>query len=82
MDETRVTDLERWENPSDHVALYSRADLESAKNRGQLIGWIQGGGAVVLAGIVLQVLGWIPMLLVVAGVGYVLYKLLSGKKSD
>ena len=71
--------------PSDELGdltLYSRAQLESARNRGQLIGWVQGGGAVLLGGIVLNLLGWIPTILVVGAVGWVLYKLLSRSGDD
>ena len=67
---------------STDMTRYSKADLESAKNRGQLVGWIQGGGAVIAGGIVLNLLGWIPMVLVVGAVGFVLYKLLSGSDDD
>jgi hypothetical protein len=75
-----VTDLDEYTGGADLVR-YTPEELESAKNRAQLIGWAQGGGAVILGGIVLNLLGWIPTLLVAGGVVYVLYKLLS-KSSD
>ena len=57
------------------VTLYSRRDVEKAKRNGQVAGWLQGAG-VVLAGVfLLKFLGWIPVLLLVAGVGYLAIKL-------
>ncbi len=64
------------------LALHTRRDLERARNRGQMIGWVQGAGVVIVGGMVLNLLGWIPTLLVVGGVAYVLYKLLGGSGDD
>lgn len=62
------------------ITLYTDRDLERARNRGKLVGWLQGGVAVVAGGILLQLLGWIPTALVLGLVGYGLYRLLSGGK--
>ncbi|MGI9626050.1 MAG: hypothetical protein ACR2QM_04380 [Longimicrobiales bacterium] len=62
------------------IQLYTDGDLERAKNRGKLVGWVQGGVAVVLGGLLLQLIGWIPAVLVLGLVGYGLYRLLSGGK--
>jgi len=40
------------------------------------VGWAQGAGAVVVLGLVFSVVGWIPTILVVGGVAYLLYKAL------
>lgn len=67
---------------STDLTLYSKAQLESARNRGQLVGWIQGGGAVIAAAVLWNLLGWIPVLLGVGVVGYVLYKLMSDSDKE
>ena len=55
-------------------------ELEAARTKGQVIGWIQGAAAMFVFGVVLKFIGWIP-LIAVAGLGlFIGYKLLSGKK--
>ena len=58
----------------------TKKDLETAKAKGQLIGFAQGAGAMILVGIALKFLGWIPIVLVGGAVAYVGYKLLFGRK--
>jgi len=55
--------------------IYSKTDVENARTKGQLVGWLQGGGVVVGGLLLLNVLGWLPALLVVGGIGYVGYRL-------
>lgn len=43
-------------------------DPEPARTKGQVLGWVQGGGAVILGGIVLNLLGWLPAVLVLGAV--------------
>ena len=74
--------MDEFTSESTELALFSKEQLESAKNRGQLVGWIQGAGAVIAAAIVWNLLGWIPLLLGVGAVGYVLYKLMSKSEND
>lgn len=62
--------------------IYSKSDLETARTKGQVMGWVQGAGAVLAVGVVLKLLGWIPTLLVVGAVVYVLYRLLGGGTKD
>ncbi|MCA9738770.1 MAG: hypothetical protein R3E98_17535 [Gemmatimonadota bacterium] len=62
--------------------IYSKSDLETARTKGQVMGWVQGAGAVLAVGVVLKLLGWIPTLLVVGGVVYLLYRLLGGGTKD
>jgi hypothetical protein len=64
------TDLER----------YTRTDLENARTKGQLIGWVQGGGIVLVGGLLLKFVGWIPTLAVIGVGGFLLYKLLAPKR--
>jgi hypothetical protein len=62
--------------------IYTETDLARAKRRGKWTGWIQGAGTVIVAGIVLNMLGWIPTVLVLGAVGYLAYKLLSRSPDD
>ena len=62
--------------------IYTENDLTKAKSRGKIVGWIQGAGAVIVAGMVLNLLGWIPTIVVVGGVGYLAYKLLSRSSKE
>ena len=76
-----MTEIDRL--PSElNVQLYTDQDLLKAQRRGKLVGWIQGGAAVVLAGLALQFIGWIPALLVLGVVGYGLFRILFGRKQD
>jgi hypothetical protein len=59
---------------------YTETDLTRAKDKAQVVGWLQGAGVVVGAAILWNLLGWIPVLIAVIGVGWVLVKLLSRPK--
>jgi len=59
------------------LQLYTKADVEKARDSGQLVGWVQGAGSLIVLGLVLKLLGWIPAILVFGGVGYLVYKLFS-----
>ena len=59
---------------------YTRTDLENAKSKGQLIGWVQAG-AVVLGGVLLlKAIGLIPVLLVVGAAAFIGYKVVTRKR--
>lgn len=60
--------------------LYTDRDLTRARRRGKVVGWLQGGTAVLLFGIGYSLIGWIPTLLVLGLVGFVAYKLVRGSK--
>jgi len=57
------------------LQLYTKSDLEKARDSGQLVGWVQGAGSLIVLGLVLKLLGWIPAILVLGGVGYLVYRL-------
>ncbi len=57
--------------------IYTDRDLKRAETKGRVIGWLQGGIVVVVGGMILNVVGWIPTLAIVGVVGYVAYKVLS-----
>lgn len=62
--------------------IYTEKDVERARSRGKLVGWLQGAGLVIVAGMVLNLLGWIPTVVVVGAVGYLAYRLLAGGSDD
>ena len=62
--------------------LYTDQDLARARRRGKVVGWLQGGGAVLAVGIGYSILGWIPTVLVLGLVAFVIYKLVRGSGSE
>jgi hypothetical protein len=61
---------------------YTEKQLIGAKATSRVIGWLQGG-AVVLGGAILwNLMGWIPVIIGVVVVGWVLTKLLSRSKNQ
>jgi hypothetical protein len=63
--------------------LYTDRDIGKARKRHRWMGRVEGAVGIVAFGAVWNLLGWIPSLLVVVIVGYVLWKLVSGSdKSD
>ena len=65
------------------LTLYTERDLERARRRGRAAGWLQGAALVIAGGFVLKLLGWIPSVLVLGVVGYLLYRLFGrGKESS
>lgn len=61
---------------------YSRQEMERARTTAQVVGWAQGAGVVVGGVLLLKLLGWIPAVLVLGGVIWVLYKLLKPKSEE
>jgi len=61
----------------DRVPRYTRTDLENARTKGQLLGWIQGAGVTFAVMFVIGLIGWLPGILLGAGLAFVLYKLLK-----
>lgn len=57
--------------------IYTETDLTRAKDTAQVVGWLQGAGVVIGGAILWNLLGWIPALLGLVAVGWVLFKLLS-----
>jgi hypothetical protein len=58
--------------------LYTQKDLENARTKGQLVGWVQGAAIGVGGVLLLGVIGWIPTLVVLGVGGFLLYKVFSG----
>ena len=63
--------------------LYTKKDVDRARTKGELVGWIKGGVVGVVGMLLVGVIGWIPTLAVIGVGGFVVYKVFSGpKKSD
>ncbi len=60
--------------------LYTKKDVDSARTKGELVGWIKGGVVGVVGMLLLGVIGWIPTLAVIGVGGFVVYKFFSGPK--
>jgi hypothetical protein len=62
--------------------LYTKKDVDLARTKGEVIGFIKGGVAGVAGVMLLGVIGWIPTLAVLGVGGFVVYKLFSGPSKD
>jgi hypothetical protein len=60
---------------SDLVPRYTKTDLENARTRGQLVGWLQGAGVTFALLLVVGLIGWIPAVVVGIGAAALVYKL-------
>jgi len=66
----------------DHLPqLHTQRDIEKARKRYRMLGRVEGAVAVVAFGAIMNLLGWIPSVLVVAIIGFVVWKLVSKVKS-
>jgi len=61
--------------------MHTPTEVENARTKGQVIGWIQGAGVTIATIWVLKLVGWIPALLVVGVLGFVAFKLLFRRKT-
>lgn len=66
------------------VKQYTEKDVAKARRTGKIIGWLQAGAVVVVGGIILNFLSWVPIVLGVGVASWVGYKLLTrkSKKDD
>jgi hypothetical protein len=62
------------------LAPATKQELENARTKGQVIGFAQGLGTALVAGLAMKFLGWIPIVLVVGAVAWVVYKLVAGRE--
>ena len=60
--------------------IYNQEELEIARTKGQVIGWLQGAAVVIVGGVILNMLGWIPTIAIIGVGGFVAYKLISKPK--
>lgn len=61
--------------------IYTERDITRARRKAKAVGWLQGGGVVVAGAVILNLIGWIPTILVVVIVAYGVFRLLSKKPS-
>jgi MFS superfamily sulfate permease-like transporter len=59
------------------LKLHSASELEAARTKGQVIGWVQGAGAMLVLGVAMSLIGWIPTIVVGALIVVVVAKLIS-----
>jgi hypothetical protein len=59
--------------------LYTQREIDKARRRHRWLGRVEGGAGIIAFGAIMNLVGWIPTVLVVAIVGYVLWRLLSKK---
>jgi MFS superfamily sulfate permease-like transporter len=62
--------------------IYTETDLARTRRNAKAVGWVQGGLAVLLGAMVLNLLGWIPAVAVAGGVVYLGYKILTWGSGD
>jgi len=62
------------------TAIYTHDQLENARTKGQVIGWVQGGAAVGALLFLLQFIGWIPLIGVASLLAFMGFKIASRKK--
>lgn len=68
---------------SDYVPeLYTEREITRARRRHRLLGRLEGAGALIVAGMVWNLLGWIPTLLVIGLAAFVVYKLVAKDRKD
>ncbi len=61
---------------------YSQKELTRAKTKGKVVGWLQGGGVVLVGAILWNLMGSVPVIIGLVAVGWVLWKLMSRPKSQ
>jgi len=62
--------------------IYTERDIARVKSSAKMIGWAQGAAVVLGGAIVLNLLGWVPVVLGVGAAGYVLYKVIGPNGKD
>ena len=62
------------------TAIYTHEQLENARTKGQVIGWVQGGAVVGALLFLLQFVGWVPLILIASLLAFGGYKVASRKK--
>lgn len=59
---------------------YTETELQNARTKGQVVGWVQGGLGMLAGLMVLRIVGWIPALIVVGIIGFLVVKALGSRK--
>ena len=61
---------------------YTKKELDRARTRANVVGWMQGAGVVLGGAILWNLLGWIPVVIGVVAVGWVLVRLTSRSNDE
>ena len=64
------------------TAIYTREQLDNARTKGQLIGWAQDAASIGAFFMLLNFIGWIPLMLIASVLGFAGYKFITRNKSD
>ena len=62
--------------------LYTQREVDRTRSRNRWLGRVEGAVGVIAFGAIMNLLGWIPSLLVLAVVGYVVWRLLKKPDDD
>ncbi len=62
--------------------VYTEKELSRAKTTSRVIGWLQGGGIVLGGAILWNLMGWIPVIIGLIAVAWVLVKLMGRPKKE
>ena len=62
--------------------VYTEKELTRAKTTGRVVGWLQGGAVVLGGSILWNLMGWIPVVIGVVVVIWVLLKLMSRPEKE
>lgn len=62
------------------TAIYTHEQLENARTKGQIVGWVQGGASVGALLFLLQFMGWIPLIAIASLLAFVGFKAVRRKK--
>ena len=61
--------------------LFTQREIDKTRRRHRWLGRVEGVAGIVAFGAIMNLVGWVPSLLVLAIVGYVVWKLLSKRSS-
>ena len=61
---------------------YTEKELTRARTTSRVIGWLQGGGVVLGGAILWNLMGWIPVIIGLVAVAWVLLKLMGRPKNE
>ena len=59
------------------TSIHTRRQLKNARTRGQVVGFAQGAATMLALGLLLKFAGWIPAVLVLILVVFVVYKVVT-----
>lgn len=71
--------MAKFENLPD---FYTQREVDKTRRRQRNLGRLEGAAVIVAGGMIMNLLGWIPTVLVLAVVGYVLYRIVKPKNPD